>query len=78
VKLEGREEFIEADFCGWGTKYVILRKNGIQVAAYRTGEVKSTEEIEDGGQPTELLAEVRAEGPESDGGDESEPDADAS
>jgi len=56
VKLVGREEFIEADFCGWGTKYVILRKNGIQVAAYRTGEVKATEEIEDD-RGTKLLAE---------------------
>ena len=77
MKLEGREEFIEADRCTWGTRYVILHKDGVEVAAYKTGEVKSTEEIEDGGQGAELLAEVRATGPQSDGGDEPEPDADA-
>ena len=57
---------------------MILRKDGVEVAAYKTSYIGAAEEIEDGGQGAELLAEVRAEGPESDGGDEPEPDADAS
>jgi len=54
VSLWDRDsDVVEADTCAWGTEYIVLFKDGKQVAAYKRSEVAGTEE---------LLAEARPAG----------------
>ena len=74
VSLTDGEERVIADRYSTGTDYIQFWTGDRQVAMFRTPDV---EKIEDGGQETELLAEVRAEGEGADGAVLGGPDPDA-
>lgn len=76
MRLVDGEERLNADRYTQGTDYIQFWRGTQQVGFFRTKDVERIDEV--GGQGAELLAEVRAEGPESDAADEYEPDADAS
>lgn len=63
VHFNGDQQVVEADNCISGTDYVVFRKDGKDVAAFRTRDVGTPTEVEEGyEQEPELLAEVRPTG----------------